>query len=129
MSRLSLAFGALILAQAAHSVEEYAGRLYDSFPPARWLTGLVASDRRVGFIILNTTLVGFGLWCFLWPVRGGWSSRGGIVAFWVVLELVNGLGHPFWSWRQGGYTPGVGTAPVLLALALWVAWEQSRLSR
>lgn len=126
MSRLSLAFGALVLAQAAHSIEEYAGRLYDSFPPARYLTGLVSPDRRVGFIVLNAALVGFGVWCFFWPVRRGWTTAGGIVAFWVLLELINGLGHPLWSWWQGGYTPGVATAPLLLLVASWVGWEYYR---
>jgi hypothetical protein len=34
MTRLQLTFGALVLAQAAHAVEEYVGRLWESFPPA-----------------------------------------------------------------------------------------------
>lgn len=33
-------FLALILAQACHSVEEYVFRLYDVFPPARFVSGL-----------------------------------------------------------------------------------------
>ena len=32
-----LAFLLVILAQAAHSIEEYAFRLYDLFPPARFV--------------------------------------------------------------------------------------------
>jgi hypothetical protein len=36
----------------------------------------------------------------------------------VVIEFINGVGHPIWSLRQGGYTPGVATAPLLLVLAL-----------
>jgi hypothetical protein len=40
---------------------------------------------------------------------------------WAVIETINGLGHPLWSLRQGGYTPGVATAPVLLVLALYLA--------
>ena len=31
-----------------------------------------------------------------------------------------------WSIRQGGYTPGVATAPVLLVLALTLGREQLR---
>jgi hypothetical protein len=38
-----------------------------------------------------------------------------------VVETINGFGHPLWSLRKGGYTPGVATAPLLLALALWLA--------
>ena len=44
MSRLQLTFGALILVQAAHSIEEYVGRLWESFPPTRFVTGLVSSN-------------------------------------------------------------------------------------
>lgn len=121
MSRLQAAFGALVLAQAAHSIEEYVGRLWESFPPARFLTGLVATDRQQGFLVLNILLVAFGIWCFLWPFRRGWPS---VVTFgwvWVAVEVLNGIVHPSWSLLQGAYTPGVATAPVLLILALDVA--------
>ncbi|MFN8580192.1 MAG: hypothetical protein U0163_04340 [Gemmatimonadaceae bacterium] len=40
--------------------------------------------------------------------------------FWVAIELVNGMGHPLWAIRQGGYVPGVLTAPLLLVLAVMV---------
>ena len=123
MSRTKTAFAALVVAQAAHSVEEYVGRLWESFPPARFLTGLVSSDRELGFIIINVALVAFGLWCLLWPVRRNWSSATGFLWFWIAIETINGVGHPLWSLRQGGYTPGVLTAPVLLVLALYLAFQ------
>ena len=123
MSRIDATFGGLVLAQAAHSIEEYVGRLWESFPPARFLTGLVSSDRELGFIILNVALVAFGAWCVLWPVRRDWPSAAGLMWFWVVIETINGVGHPLWSLRQGGYTPGVLTAPVLLVLALYLAFQ------
>lgn len=114
-------FGALVLTQALHSIEEYRGRLWESFPPARLLTGLVSSDLERGFISLNILLVAFGVWCWLWPVRRGWPSATGLIWFWVIIETINGVGHPLWSLLQGGYTPGVLTAPVLLVLAVAVA--------
>jgi uncharacterized membrane protein len=40
---------------------------------------------------------------------------------WIGLELINGIGHPLWTLRQGGYTPGAVTAPVLLLLAVYLA--------
>jgi hypothetical protein len=46
-----------------------------------------------------------------------------VIWFWVAIELVNGVGHPLWSLRQGGYTPGVATAPLLFVLALVVATQ------
>jgi hypothetical protein len=129
MRRLQSAFGALVLAQAAHSTEEYVGRLWESFPPARLVSGLVSQDLERGFLILNLLLVAFGLWCWLWPVRRGWPIAVPLAWGWVVLETINGIGHPLWSLRQGGYTPGVATAPLLLVLAMNLAVSVSREGR
>jgi hypothetical protein len=121
VSRLQRAFGALVLGQAAHSVEEYLGRLWESFPPARFLTGLVADDREQGFVTINILLVAFGLWCFLWPFRRRWVSAVTLGWVWVAVEVLNGIVHPGWTLLQGAYTPGVATAPILLILALNLA--------
>jgi hypothetical protein len=129
MRRLQSAFGALVLTQAAHSIEEYVGRLWESFPPARLVAGLVSDDLERGFLILNLLLVGFGVWCWLWPVRRGWPIAVPLAWTWVGLETINGIGHPLWSLRQGGYTPGVATAPLLLVLATNLAFAVSREGR
>jgi Protein of unknown function with HXXEE motif len=121
MTRFHVAFGAVVLAQAAHSVEEYVGRLWESFPPARFVTGLISQDLEGGFLLLNLSLLAFGLWCFLWPVRRAWLSAPNLAWIWVALEATNGIGHLLWSQRQGRYTPGVITAPVLLLFALYLA--------
>ena len=128
MTRAQAGFGALVLAQAAHSVEEYLGRLWESFPPARAASGLISQDLEQGFVVLNLALVGFGVWCFLWPVRRSWPSAVPLAWGWVVIETINGIGHPLWALRQGGYAPGVATAPLLLVLAINLAW-QLRLQR
>jgi len=121
VTRFELSFLALVLAQAAHSFEEYHGRLYDDFPPARFLSGLVSNDLTRGFVILNIAIALFGLWCFLVPIRRRWPSSAAIAWGWVIVELVNGVVHPLWSLRQLAYTPGVATAPVLFVLALNLA--------
>lgn len=126
MSRFQVTFGALIATQTAHSIEEYLGRLWESFPPAAFVSGLVSSDRETGFVVLNCALVAFGLWCLLWPVRRAWPSARAIAWCWVVIETINGIGHPLWSLRQQAYTPGVLTAPILLALALYLASQLAR---
>jgi hypothetical protein len=123
MTRFQLTFGAIVLAQAAHSAEEYVGRLWESFPPARFLTGLVSQDLERGFLIINVSLVAFGLWCFFGPVRRAWPSAVPLAWAWAALELVNGIGHPLWALRQGSYTPGVATAPLLLVLAVYLALQ------
>ncbi len=129
MTRFQATFGALILAQAAHSVEEYVGRLWESFPPARFVTGLVSQDRERGFVVINVALVAFGIWCFLWPVHRRWPSAIPLAWVWIAVEVINGIGHPLWTLRQGGYTPGVATAPVLLVLAVYLAVQVSRSGR
>ncbi|HEY7635597.1 MAG TPA: HXXEE domain-containing protein [Gemmatimonadales bacterium] len=121
VSRFQTAFLALILAQSAHSLEEYLGRLWESFPPARFVSGLISTDLERGFVVANVVLVTFGLWCWAWPVRRAWPSAVPLAWAWVTIEVVNGMGHPLWSLRQGGYTPGLATAPLLLILAINLA--------
>jgi hypothetical protein len=43
-----------------------------------------------------------------------------------VLEIINGIGHPLWSLREGRYTPGLATAPILLLLAVYLAHQLRR---
>jgi len=124
--RTRILFGALVAAQAAHSAEEYLGRLWESFPPARALTGLVSTDREVGFLILNLGLILFGIWCWAVPMRRPTALAYGIAWFWVILEVINGIGHPLWSLANGTFTPGTATAPILLILALLLAQSLRR---
>jgi hypothetical protein len=111
-------FAALIIAQTLHSIEEFQGRLYETFPPARFMCGLVSRDLRRGFIIINVAFVAFGVWCYFWPLRRNWAAARALVWGWAVIEAVNGIGHPLWSLWQRSYQPGVATAPLLLVLAL-----------
>jgi Protein of unknown function with HXXEE motif len=127
-SRVANTFGALVLAQAAHSTEESIGQLWVSFPPARFVSGLVSTNLQHGFIFLNICIVAFGAWCYLWPVRREWRIATPILWFWTVVEMINGVVHPSWSILQGGYTPGVITAPILFMLALYLATLQRRLT-
>jgi hypothetical protein len=125
-SRVVNTFGALVLAQAAHSTEESIGQLWVSFPPARFVSGLVATNPEHGFVFLNICIVALGAWCYFWPVRRQWRIATPIIWLWTVVEMINGVVHPSWSILQRGYTPGVITAPVLLVLALYLATLQHR---
>jgi hypothetical protein len=125
-THLKRLFAALILAQAAHSVEEFAGRLYESFPPARLVSGLIAEDQRRGFLIANLVIVSMGAWCALVPVGRGWPVARRVAAVWLSIELLNGTGHLLWSWLQGDYTPGAATAPLLIGLAWLLGRELIR---
>ena len=90
VSRVPWTFGALIAAQAMHSIEEYSGRLYEIFPPARFMCGLVSRDLRRGFIIINVLFVGFGVWCYFWPLRNRWDVAAALVWGWAAIEAANG---------------------------------------
>lgn len=119
--RSQLAFLLLILAQTAHSVEEYIARLYEVFGPARFVSGLLSNDLAEGFLIANFCLVTFGLLCWVIPVRLGWRAGRGLAWFWTLLELGNGIGHLTIAVSRGGYFPGAATAPLLLVSATWLA--------
>jgi hypothetical protein len=122
-------FLALVVVQAFHSAEEFVFRLYDAFPPARFLSGLVAADRQVGFVVINVLLVFFGIWCYVWPVRREWPFAAALLWGWVIVEMSNGIVHPTWSMVRGSYTPGVVTSILCLAVALLLArqlWRQRR---
>jgi Protein of unknown function with HXXEE motif len=119
--RTKLIFLCLILAQTAHSTEEYVSRLYEVLAPARFISSLFSQDLALGFLLANAALVLFGLWCWAVPVRSGWPSARGLMWFWSVLEMGNGVGHTFFALSRRGYFPGVATAPLLLFFAGWLA--------
>ena len=119
-------FLALVVVQAAHSIEEYSTRLYDLLPPARFVSGLLSNDHRIGFVIFNVSLVTFGLWCYFGPLSRGTPSGLPLAWFWVVLELLNGLAHAVWTAWAGEYRPGIATAPLLVVVALVLAWQLRR---
>jgi hypothetical protein len=118
-------FGLLVLAQAAHSLEEYAGRLYEVFPPARAVSAIFSSDLERGFVIFNALLVAFGIVCYLGPVRRNWAVAPVVVWIWIALESVNAIGHPVWSLEAWGYTPGVLSALVILPIVILLAISAS----
>jgi hypothetical protein len=122
--RTQLAFVLLIVAQAAHSVEEFVARLYDVFPPARFVSHLFSNDARTGFVIANVLLVACAVWCWLVPVRRGWATSQVVAVFWAVLELTNGTIHTGLAVLRGSYFPGVLTAPLLLVTGAWL-WKRS----
>jgi hypothetical protein len=111
-------FAALVLAQAAHSTEEYLGRLWEALLPAEVVSLVFSSNPRRGFLIANIAIVAFGTWCARWPVRRGWPVARTLVWGWVVVETANGILHPVVALVMRRYIAGAVTAPVLLVLAL-----------
>lgn len=114
-------FALLIAAQAAHSVEEYVFRLFDVSAPARFVSGLFSIDAATGFAIANIAIVAFGLWCYLARVRTPHPRERAYAWFWACLEFANGIGHLMLAAINGGYFPGVGTAPLLIAASSYLS--------
>lgn len=115
------AFLLLVIAQAAHSIEEYAARLYDVFAPARFVSSLISDDPATGFAGANVAILAFGLWCWSVPIRRRWPSARALAWGWAAVELGNGMVHAIMAVARGGYFPGVITAPLLIVAALVVA--------
>ena len=110
----------LILAQAVHSIEEYVFRLFDVLAPARYVSTLIGLPPATGFLISNSLLVLFGLWCWRARVRPRRRGARGLAWFWALLEIANGLAHVALAVVAGGYFPGLFTAPLLLGLGAWL---------
>jgi len=117
---IRIIFLLLALTQGIHSIEETIGKLWDVFPPATYLSGLVSTDLKTGFIIINVSLFIVLMLTWLSTFNKDWSV-GGLLWLWVVLETINGTGHIVWGMIEGSYVPGLATAPILLFLALLLA--------
>jgi len=112
------AFLILVILQGFHSIEEYIGKLWESFPPATFLCGLISDDLERGFLIINIGLFIIGMLFWLFIVRKNRSFSLIILWIWIGIELVNGVGHPIWSVMENSYTPGLITAPLLFIAAI-----------
>lgn len=117
MNRPTL-FLLLVLAQAAHSIEEYLGRLWAVFAPAGLISRAISINPERGFIMFNVGLVLFGLFAWAGPVRRGRPVAVTLMWIWVVIEVANGVIHPAVAAVRGEYFPGMLTAPVLLLFGL-----------
>ena len=115
--QIRINFLLIALVQGLHSIEEYIGRLWDVFPPATFLSGLVSTDLKNGFIIINVSLFIVLMLTWLATFSKNFSVRP-FVWFWSIMELINGIGHTVWAINEASYVPGLATAPVLFFLAL-----------
>ena len=116
--RITTSFFLLVLAQGLHSIEEYLGSLWEVFLPAKVLSGIVSDNHEAGFMVINTGLFIFGLWCWFFPVRRNYSFAEIFLWFWIIIEIINGIGHLLWALYEGAYVPGAATALLLLVLAI-----------
>ena len=119
-SRNKIIFLLLVLVQGLHSVEEYFGQLWNVFPPAKFVTGLISENPETGFLIINIGFFIFGIWCWFFPVLRNYNYARGLIWFGIVIEMINGIGHPLWALYEREYVPGVVTALILLILSIYL---------
>jgi hypothetical protein len=106
------------LTQGLHSIEEFFGKLWEVYPPATFLSGLVSSNLKTGFTIINVCLFVVLMLTWLASFSKSYSIQG-FFWFWSIMEIINGAGHSIWAIIERSYVPGLATAPVLLGLALY----------
>jgi len=129
IKRIRIAFLLLILFQGFHSLEEYFAKLWEVLPPAAFISGLVSSDLRTGFMIINLGIFVFGVFSFFAATSPKHIRLPGLIWGWVIVETINGIGHPLWSLLTHRYVPGTVTAPLLAVTAVYLATQLSKLLR
>lgn len=116
----------LVILQAAHSVEEYVGRLWEVFAPARYLTGLISKNHDFAFLVLNIGFIVFGIICWLFILSTKSEISTIILWFWIIIELINGIGHTIYAIFQKEYIPGLITAPLIFTAALFLVKQMKK---
>ncbi len=114
---IRITFLLIALVQGIHSVEEYYGELWDVYPPAAFICGLISNDLEKGFVILDISLFVVLMLTWLTTFRKN-SSPSPLLWLWSILEFINGVGHSVWAITERSYVPGLATAPVLLVLSI-----------
>lgn len=122
-SDTKLGFLALIAAQSVHSIEESANRLWEVWRPAAVVSGLFGTGLPSGFAIVNSAVVLFAFWCYVFRIRVSAPSAIVFLWFWTLLEAGNGIGHLIMGISAGGYFPGLVTAPLLLLVSFYLGCQ------
>jgi len=115
-NRINISFLLLILAQGVHSVEEYFTRLWEVFYPARFISNLVSNDLEIGFLIINVSLFSFGVFSWFIIARKNNIASRTLIWFFIILEFINGIGHPIWALFEMDYVPGLVSSLIILFL-------------
>lgn len=117
--RIKAVFLVLVILQALHSVEEYTGKLWEVFAPARLMSGLASANYEKGFIIINSGFFAFGIVSWLLTVKKYIISRF-FIWWWIIIELINGEGYPLVSLFRNSYVPGLISSFFILATAVYL---------
>jgi len=117
-NRIRMTFLLLVIAQAIHAVEEYLGNLWEVYAPAKFVCNLISPNPKTGFLIINTLFTSFSFLYWWSLVQRKPMSSSGLIWLWIVLEILNVIGHISWTLYAKTYTPGGVTAIILLILVI-----------
>src|SRR5258705_1340663 len=106
--RIRITFLLIVLVQGLHSIEEFFGKLWELFAPAKFLSGLVSPDLQNGFITINVGLFIILMLTWLTTFSKTYSTSG-LLWLWIILEIINGVGHSVWAIIERSYVPGLAT--------------------
>jgi hypothetical protein len=118
--RIGLAFLALVVLQAFHSVEEYAFKLYEVFPPMVYLYRDAPQLAQPAFIAFNIFLFVAGMIClfrWVWPGRRGAVL---VVWIWIAGEAFNATVHVLWWIVAERYNPGLVTGILFVPIVIYL---------
>jgi hypothetical protein len=119
-SNIPLTFLLLVILQAIHSVEEFSFRLYERFPPMRFLYRNAPHLAKPAFAISNALLVFIGLVCFYYWVRPARKGAMVVVWVWIIIESLNVVAHLVWAALIGGYNPGLVTGVLFVPVLIYL---------
>ena len=97
-SRISINFLLIALVQGLHSIEEFFGKLWEVYLPATFLSGLVSTNLKPGFIIINFSLFIILMLTWLTTFSKSYSTRG-ILWIWIILETIRW----YWAYYMGNH--------------------------
>ena len=118
----------LVILQAIHSVEEFIFRLYERFPPMRFLYRNAPHLAKPAFAISNALLVLIGLVCFYYWVQPARKGATVVVWIWIILESLNVVAHLVWAALIGGYNPGLVTGGLFVPVLIYLCYLTMHLS-
>ena len=121
-NRVKTAFLGMVLLQAVHSVEEYAFKLYEVFPPMQFIYRNAPELAQPAFVAFNLLLFLFGMICFFYWVQPARKGAKIIVWIWIAIQLTTFAAHLVWAILIGGYHPGLGTAPLFVPVVIYLIY-------
>src|SRR5260370_35881386 len=95
-SNIRATFLLLVILQASHSVEEFIFRLYERFPPMRFLYQNAPHLAKPAFAISNALLVLIGAVCLYYWVQPARRGARLVVWIWIIIESLNVIAHLVW---------------------------------